>query len=248
MRSASSAPTCWRCARPSPRPASRAARSIPLASATGKTRSGWFSTPNPAPAVIIGIGDMGDRFRLVLNEIDVVEPDELPKLPVARAVWKPRPDFRVPAESWLTAGGPHHTVLTTAVGTEELVDFATMVRIELLVIDARRNLASSPTRSVGTRPTIDWRRDSDRRPAPPRRGSHPDRARPQTVPSHLGVAATDPAARSASAGSSSRHRHRRRFLAPGDDRRPDEPVELALPMTDPRLSGVSQRHTENANN
>ena len=91
----------------------------------------------PGPAVVLGIADMGDRFRLVANEIDVVPPDEpLPRLPVARAVWTPHPDLATSAESWLTAGGPHHTVLSKAVGTEELTDFATMAGTELLVIDA----------------------------------------------------------------------------------------------------------------
>jgi len=90
----------------------------------------------PGPAVIVGLADMGERFRLVLNEVDVVPPDEpLPNLPVARAVWEPRPSFRVSAQAWLTAGGPHHTVLSSAVGTEEIADFADMMRTELLVID-----------------------------------------------------------------------------------------------------------------
>jgi L-arabinose isomerase len=95
----------------------------------------------PGAAVIVGIADMGDRFRLLLNEVEVVEPDEpLPKLPVARAVWKPAPSFRVSAEAWLTAGGPHHTVLSTAIGTEEITDFAEIVRTELLVIDESTRL------------------------------------------------------------------------------------------------------------
>jgi L-arabinose isomerase len=90
----------------------------------------------PADAVVVGLADMGDRFRLVANEVEVVPPDEpLPRLPVARAVWKPRPDLRTSTEAWLSAGGPHHTVLSTAIGTEELTDFAAMVRTELLVID-----------------------------------------------------------------------------------------------------------------
>ncbi|TDE07923.1 L-arabinose isomerase [Jiangella asiatica] len=89
------------------------------------------------PAVVVGMADVGDRFRLVANEIDVVPPDEpLPRLPVARAVWKPRPSLSTSAESWLTAGGPHHTVLSQAVGAEILADFADMVRTELVVIDA----------------------------------------------------------------------------------------------------------------
>lgn len=92
---------------------------------------------SPGPAVVIGLADLGDRFRLVANEIDVVAPDEpLPRLPVARAVWKPRPDLRTSAEAWLTAGGPHHTVLAAAIGADELVDFADMTRTELLVIDS----------------------------------------------------------------------------------------------------------------
>ncbi|SEF14036.1 L-arabinose isomerase [Jiangella alba] len=91
----------------------------------------------PGPAVVVGMADVGERLRLVANEIDVVPPDEpLPNLPVARAVWKPRPDLSTSAEAWLTAGGPHHTVLSQAVGPEVLELFADMVRTELLVIDA----------------------------------------------------------------------------------------------------------------
>ncbi|MET8146473.1 L-arabinose isomerase [Sphaerisporangium sp. NPDC005288] len=91
----------------------------------------------PGPAVVVGLADMGERFRLVANEIDVISPAEpLPRLPVARAVWTPRPDLRTSAESWLTAGAPHHTVLSAAVGAEELTDFADMLGVELLVIDA----------------------------------------------------------------------------------------------------------------
>nr|WP_189178677.1 L-arabinose isomerase [Microbispora rosea] len=90
----------------------------------------------PGPAVVVGLSDMGERFRLVANEIDVVSPPEpLPALPVARAVWRPRPDLRTSAESWITAGAPHHTVLSSAIGAEELTDFADMLGVELLVID-----------------------------------------------------------------------------------------------------------------
>jgi L-arabinose isomerase len=88
------------------------------------------------PAVIVGIADMGDRFRLVLNEVTAVPPDEpLPNLPVARAVWEPKPSLSTSAECWLTAGGPHHTVFSQAVDTETIADFADMLGIELLVID-----------------------------------------------------------------------------------------------------------------
>ncbi|MET1007682.1 MAG: L-arabinose isomerase [Propionibacteriaceae bacterium] len=100
-------------------------------------------TAASGPATVLGISDMGDRFRLVVNEVDVVQPDEpLLKLPVAAAVWEPRPSLATSAECWLTAGAPHHTVLSKAVGTEELTDFAEMVGTELLVIGAETNRRS----------------------------------------------------------------------------------------------------------
>ncbi len=94
-------------------------------------------TADPGPGVVAGLSDLGDRFRLTVNEIDVVEPDEeLPKLPVACAVWEPRPSLATSAEAWLMAGAPHHTVLSKAIGVEVLEDFAEMTGTELVVIDA----------------------------------------------------------------------------------------------------------------
>ncbi len=91
----------------------------------------------PGPAVVIGMSDLGDRFRLVANEIDIVTPNEsLPLLPVAHAVWEPRPSFRVATEGWLYAGGPHHTVLTSSVPTQTLRHFAAMAGVELVLIGA----------------------------------------------------------------------------------------------------------------
>ena len=90
----------------------------------------------PGPALVVGLADLGDRFRLITNEVDLVEPDEpLPRLPVARAVWRPKPDLPTAAEAWLTAGGPHHTALTTSLGIEPLADFAEIADVELLAID-----------------------------------------------------------------------------------------------------------------
>jgi L-arabinose isomerase len=89
------------------------------------------------PAVVVALMDMGDRFRLLANEVDLVAPDRpMPKLPVGRAVWQPRPNMPTATEAWLMAGGSHHTALTRAVGTEPLVDFAEMAGLEFLVIDA----------------------------------------------------------------------------------------------------------------
>jgi L-arabinose isomerase len=89
------------------------------------------------PGVVVGMVDMGTHLRLVANEIDAIQPPaELPRLPVARALWVPRPDFATSAESWLLAGGPHHTAYSQAVGLEVIEDFAEMAGVELVAIDA----------------------------------------------------------------------------------------------------------------
>ena len=95
-----------------------------------------FNADPTQGAVVVSLADMRERFRLTANVVDVVTPPaDLPHLPVARAVWKPRPSFEVSAEAWLTAGGAHHTVMSTAVGVEAFEVFAEMARTELLVID-----------------------------------------------------------------------------------------------------------------
>ena len=87
------------------------------------------------PAVNATILDMGNRFRMVVNEVDVVPPDKpLSKLPVARAVWKPRPDLKTAAAAWILAGGAHHTGFSQALTAEHLEDFAEMAELEFLVI------------------------------------------------------------------------------------------------------------------
>jgi L-arabinose isomerase len=79
---------------------------------------------------------MGQRFRMVATVVDVVPAEQpLPKLPVARAVWRPRPDLRTSAAAWIYAGGSHHTSLGFSVTSEHLRDFAAMSGVEYLVID-----------------------------------------------------------------------------------------------------------------
>ncbi|KQW06530.1 L-arabinose isomerase [Leifsonia sp. Root4] len=98
-------------------------------------------TADSGPAVVVALSDMRDRFRLVANVVEVVQPTApLPKLPVGRAVWKPAPDFATSAAAWLTAGAAHHTVMSTAVGIEVFQDFAEIARTELLVIDENTEL------------------------------------------------------------------------------------------------------------
>jgi len=88
------------------------------------------------PAVNASLIDLGDRFRLVANVVDIVEPYQpLPKLPVARALWKPRPDLETAAAGWIYAGGAHHTALSQALTPEHLEDFAAMAGIEFVLID-----------------------------------------------------------------------------------------------------------------
>jgi L-arabinose isomerase len=100
-------------------------------------------TAATGPGIVVGLADLGGRLRLTANEVDLVAPDEpLPRLPVARAVWKPRPNLTTSAESWLLAGGPHHTVLSTAVGREALTDFADMMGVELVLIDGQTDTRS----------------------------------------------------------------------------------------------------------
>ena len=93
-------------------------------------------TAAPGTGFVVGMNDLGDRFRLVANVVDLVAPDApLEKLPVGRAVWEAKPDLATAAECWLIAGGPHHTALATAVPLESLHDFAEISGIELALID-----------------------------------------------------------------------------------------------------------------
>jgi L-arabinose isomerase len=86
--------------------------------------------------------DLGNRFRLLINEVDVISPPKpLPKLPVARAVWKCKPDFKTACAAWIYAGGAHHTGFSYSVTQEHLQDFADIAGIELVSIDGRTNLS-----------------------------------------------------------------------------------------------------------
>ncbi len=87
------------------------------------------------PALNASVVDLGNRFRLLVNTVDAVEPEQdLPNLPVARTLWKPQPDFATATAAWILAGGAHHTAYTRAVGAACLEDFAEMAGIEYLLI------------------------------------------------------------------------------------------------------------------
>jgi L-arabinose isomerase len=88
------------------------------------------------PAVCASLVEMGKRLRLIVSAVDVVPPDEpLPRLPVARALWVPRPDLKTAAAAWIYAGGAHHTGFSLALTVEHLADFAEMAGMEFLLID-----------------------------------------------------------------------------------------------------------------
>jgi L-arabinose isomerase len=87
--------------------------------------------------------DMGNRFRLLVNEVQAVNPQKpMPKLPVARVLWKPMPDLSTGAAAWILAGGAHHTVFSQNLSVQHLRDFADMAGIELLCIDKETQLPS----------------------------------------------------------------------------------------------------------
>jgi L-arabinose isomerase len=99
-----------------------------------------FDAPE-GPGLNASLIDLGNRFRLLVNEVEVVAPDEpMPRLPVARALWQPRPNFELACTCWIYAGGAHHTAFSQAVTTEMIEDFAAMAGVELAIVDSATQL------------------------------------------------------------------------------------------------------------
>jgi L-arabinose isomerase len=93
------------------------------------------------PAVNTTLVDMGGRMRMIVAELDVVAPAHpMPKLPTARAVWIPRPDFKRGAQGWIEAGGAHHAAFCQAVSSSEWEDFAGMAGVEVVRLGADLDL------------------------------------------------------------------------------------------------------------
>jgi L-arabinose isomerase len=89
------------------------------------------------PAMNISTIDLGTRFRIIVNEVDTVAPPEdMPNLPVAKALWEPRPNLEIAAAAWIHAGGAHHSVYTQGITIDQITDFAEMAGVELVVIGA----------------------------------------------------------------------------------------------------------------
>jgi L-arabinose isomerase len=99
-------------------------------------------TGRSGPAVNASVIDLGNRFRMIVNEVEVVPPIKpLPKLPVARVLWQPQPNLKIAAAAWILAGGAHHTGFSQAITTEPLEDFANIAGIEFLLIDKNTKLS-----------------------------------------------------------------------------------------------------------
>ena len=99
-----------------------------------------FDAP-AGPAINVSLIDLGSRFRLLVNDVEAVAVTEpLPKLPVARVLWKPAPDMHTACAAWIYAGGAHHTVYSQNLTTEHIEMFAEMSGVELVVIDKSTSL------------------------------------------------------------------------------------------------------------
>jgi L-arabinose isomerase len=97
----------------------------------------------PGAAVNATLIDLGSRLRLIVAEVDAVPPDRpMPRLPVARAMWIPRPDFKRGCEAWILSGGAHHVSFSRAVTIAHLEDFAAMAGIELVHIGAGTEISA----------------------------------------------------------------------------------------------------------
>ncbi|HDR88840.1 MAG TPA: L-arabinose isomerase [Bacteroidetes bacterium] len=95
----------------------------------------------PGKGLNASVVDLGNRFRMLVNTVEVIPCPDMPKLPVASVLWKPMPDLKTAAEAWIMGGGAHHTGFTKALNTEHLEDFAAMAGIEFFLIDENTTLA-----------------------------------------------------------------------------------------------------------
>jgi L-arabinose isomerase len=107
----------------------------PPARITFKARKG--------PAILVSLIDMGERFRMIVNKIECqTQTHDMPKLPVAAVLWKPLPDLETAAEAWIYAGGAHHSILSYSLTVENMRDWAEMMNVEFILIDAQTEINS----------------------------------------------------------------------------------------------------------
>jgi L-arabinose isomerase len=93
------------------------------------------------PAINVSVVDMGNRFRILVNEVDAIAPQhDLPKLPVARVLWKPQPDMYTGCAAWILAGGAHHTCYSQNLTAAHIQSFAEIADVEFVLIGKDTNL------------------------------------------------------------------------------------------------------------
>jgi L-arabinose isomerase len=93
-------------------------------------------------AINVSVIDLGNRYRMIVNDVEVVKCPDMPKLPVASVLWKPQPDLKIGAAAWILAGGAHHTGFSNAINSEYLEDFAGMMGVEYVLIDKNCDLGA----------------------------------------------------------------------------------------------------------
>jgi L-arabinose isomerase len=91
----------------------------------------------PGKAINVSVIDLGNRFRMIVNEVEGVKCPDMPNLPVASVLWKPLPDLKTAAAAWIYAGGAHHTGFSTSIDAEYLEDLANMTGTEYVLIDEK---------------------------------------------------------------------------------------------------------------
>jgi L-arabinose isomerase len=95
----------------------------------------------PGKAINVSVVDLGNRFRMIANDVEVIKCPDMPNLPVASVLWKPMPDLKIGAAAWILAGGAHHTGFSTSVTSEYLEDFAGMLGVEYVLIGEQCELS-----------------------------------------------------------------------------------------------------------
>lgn len=98
-------------------------------------------TSKTGSAIATSLIDLGNRFRLIINEVDCKKTEKtMPKLPVATAFWTPKPDLATGAEAWILAGGAHHTAFSYDITAEQMGDWAAAMGIEAVYIDGETRI------------------------------------------------------------------------------------------------------------
>ncbi len=127
---------CWRFVLPSP-PAKPTLEVHPLGIGGKEDPARLIFRTGTGDAIVASMIQIGDRFRLIVNTIKVVECPPMPKLPVASVLWKPYPDLKTAAKAWIYAGGAHHTGFSQALTAEHMADFAAITGTEFVLIDSK---------------------------------------------------------------------------------------------------------------